>query len=316
MEATAEFIDESLIVSSWTSTIAFAVIAGSLFGEGKRKLRGIWLNLVLAAVVLAAFINLSFRVNKPIMDLPYYCYLRVWDATTRRACLLLFFVIQLVSSLAFCSLQTLKSKKASTIHRKFFHLTLLMIALAGLLFDPRFVRLSAHLMLQIFIILEILRIFKATPWSHLLDSSLPTFIDPAQESEALILTPILLIAGIFLPIFLSPINFEQNKVLELKHLAGIATVGIGDSLAAIIGSKFGRTRLSWPFRGHKSLEGALAMFVGQFIFYSAILAGGIVPYTNFDLFRLVLAVIVCTLIEAASKIGDNILLPFAAWVIL
>ena len=223
---------------------------------------------------------------------------------------------QLIASIAFCVLQSFQTEKASTTQRKFFHLTISLIALGGIIYDPAFIRLSAHLMLQIFVILELLRIFKATPWTQFLNAGLPMFIDPAQESEALILTPILLIAGVFLPIFLSPINFEEGSTLELKHLAGIATVGVGDSCAAIVGSRFGRTRLPKIFRRHKSLEGTLAMFLGQAGFYSLTLLSGLVPYSNWELLKLTFAIIICTLIEAASKVGDNILLPFAAWVIL
>ncbi|VDM79355.1 unnamed protein product [Strongylus vulgaris] len=47
-------------------------------------------------------------------------------------------------------------------------------------------------------------------------------------------------SGIFLPLFLSP----NDKSPHLYHLAGVAAVGVGDSVAAIVGSTYGTTR--WP----------------------------------------------------------------------
>lgn len=46
--------------------------------------------------------------------------------------------------------------RASTTHRKFFHLTASLVAISGLLYDPSFLALSAHLVLQLFIILEVI----------------------------------------------------------------------------------------------------------------------------------------------------------------
>ncbi|MCP9258467.1 Dolichol kinase [Dirofilaria immitis] len=108
---------------------------------------------------------------------------------------------------------------------------------------------------------EIFRSKSISPWSKYLNSWLLIFIDK-QDSLELILTPIYLLIGIFLLIFLSPINNNESR--HLYHFAGIATVGIGDSLSAIIGSLYGR--LHWP-RSRKTIEGSCAFAIGQFIFY-------------------------------------------------
>uniref|UniRef100_A0AC35F6G2 Dolichol kinase n=1 Tax=Panagrolaimus sp. PS1159 TaxID=55785 RepID=A0AC35F6G2_9BILA len=147
-------------------------------------------------------------------------------------------------------------------------------------------------MLQIFIILEHLRSLECPPFNFL-NPYLRTFIDPNQESETFILTPILLILGVFLPLLFSPIS--ESRPLALYHFAGIATVGIGDSLAAIIGSNFGTTKLSKPFKSRKSLEGSLAMLVGQGAFYSILLGFGIVLFNGYtDLIKIAIAVPICT----------------------
>uniref|UniRef100_A0A914Y7A7 dolichol kinase n=1 Tax=Panagrolaimus superbus TaxID=310955 RepID=A0A914Y7A7_9BILA len=314
MSELVEFIDGPLILVSWISTTAFMAIGRMFFTPGKNRFKAAWLNLVLFGVVFAAFVNLSYSVNKPIYLLPYYCYARVWNGTWKRACLLIFFVAQLFASFVFCAIQTKRTTKATTAHRKFFHFTISLIAFFGIIYDPKFMRLSAHLMLQIFIILEFLRSLQAPPWSNFLNPYLQIFVDPNQESEDFILTPILLICGVFLPILLSPVS--ETQPLALYHFAGIATVGIGDSLAAIIGSKFGATKFSKPLETRKSLEGSLAMLFGQGIFYSALLGFGIVRYHGIvDLIGIAISVHVCTLAEAALSFGDNVILPSLAWFI-
>ena len=84
MSELVEFIDGPLILVSWISTIAFTVIGRVLFTPGKNRFNAVWLNAVLFGVVFIAFVNLSYLVDVPVIQLPYYCYARVWDGTGRR----------------------------------------------------------------------------------------------------------------------------------------------------------------------------------------------------------------------------------------
>lgn len=62
----------------------------------------------------------------------------------------------------------------------------------------------------------------------------------AQDSE-LLLTPIYLLVGIFLPLMVSCWDVGSFQP-TLAIFAGVAAVGVGDSMAAIVGSKFGVTK--------------------------------------------------------------------------
>ncbi|KAM3724688.1 Dolichol kinase [Dirofilaria immitis] len=172
----------------------------------------------------------------------------MFDGTDKRYNLLLFYWICIFATLIFCIIVNHFSY-SSTIHRKFFHLIASLICITGIQYDFELIWLLAWLILCIFIIIEIFRSKSISPWSKYLNSWLLIFIDK-QDSPELILTPIYLLIGIFLPIFLSPINNNESR--HLYHFAGIATVGIGDSLSAIIGSLYGR--LHWP-RSRKTIEG-------------------------------------------------------------
>lgn len=63
------------------------------------------------------------------------------------------------------------------------------------------------------------------------------FID-GQDSRDLILTPIFLLAGMFLPLFLdTTMLYSPHWTLKQRHFSGVLSVGVGDSFAAIVGSR-------------------------------------------------------------------------------
>lgn len=75
---------------------------------------------------------------------------------TFRACLLLFWILCLVASFLFCAIVNTGYLGSSTsIHRKFFHLTISLVAITGLIYDAKIVTIAAHLLLEIFIIAEV-----------------------------------------------------------------------------------------------------------------------------------------------------------------
>ena len=61
---------------------------------------------------------------------------------------------------------------------------------------------------------------------------------PRELAPDLILTPLLLLAGVHLPLLLDFRIHSPNWTLKKLHFAGILSVGVGDSFAAIIGSRF------------------------------------------------------------------------------
>lgn len=141
------------------------------------------------------------------------------------------------------------------------------------------------------------------PFYEFLDRLLLTFLDD-QDSEGLILTPILLHIGIFLaPLIAYPwCTCSTFKApLNLIYFGGIQAVGIGDTFAALIGVNYGRTK--WPMgNGRKSLEGSCGMFLSQII---------LIPFVfGLKTFNLGLFVSAAfnTIIEAHLNNWDNVIL--------
>ncbi|KAK5982491.1 Phosphatidate cytidylyltransferase [Trichostrongylus colubriformis] len=262
------------------------------------------INAVVLVTIGAAMTLYSFLVKVSLLELPMFLWRIVFDSTNSRVILLLFWILNVVASIAF-GIFVSSTGMSSTVHRKFFHLTVSLIYVSGLFFDRDFVWLSGWLMICIFVIIEVLRFLEVPPWAEHLNNFLLVFKD--EQDSAILLTPIFLITGVFLPLFLSP----NDKSPNLYHLAGVASVGVGDSMAAIIGSKFGKTK--WP-RRNKTVEGSVAMAVSIAVF--------LVLARPFCVFRassyLVIAFVSLVLagIEAFTDNIDNIILPIVGYLLL
>uniref|UniRef100_A0A8R1U1S4 dolichol kinase n=1 Tax=Onchocerca volvulus TaxID=6282 RepID=A0A8R1U1S4_ONCVO len=296
--------DRILVEIAVTATILFAFLATRIRQNSK------CINLLFIIIVSCSLYICSFWLEVHLYNLPVLFYKRIFNGTDERYYLLLFYWICIFATLIFCIIVN-RSSYSSTIHRKFFHLTVSLICITGIQYDFELIWLSAWLMLCIFIIIEVFRSKCVSPWSKYLNGWLLIFIDK-QDSPELILTPIYLLAGIFLPIFLSPIN--NNEYRHLYHFAGVATVGVGDSLSSIIGSLYGR--LHWP-KSRKTLEGSIAFAIGQFIFLFLINMYYLkCDIETYQLFWILFCSVICAFFEAMLPIMDNLILPVIAYLIL
>ncbi|KIH63675.1 phosphatidate cytidylyltransferase [Ancylostoma duodenale] len=152
--------------------------------------------------------------------------------------------------------------------------------------------------------LIVLRFFEVPPWKDPLNSFLLVFKD--EQDFAVILTPIYLLLGIFLPLFLSP-----NDEPHLYHLAGVAAVGVGDSVAAIYGSLYGTTK--WP-RSKKTVEGSAAMAGSIVVFLALARPFCAAPVPSYLV--IIFTALILAAIEAFTVRIDNIALPVVGYLLL
>lgn len=89
------------------------------------------------------------------------------------------------------------------------------------------------------------------------------------------------------------------------------SVGIGDSAASILGSKFGRTKLP---DSEKSMEGMVASVTSQLIFLWALQRSALVPPMDWTF--LYLPVCIVSLVEALTVQVDNLVLPVLMYVLM
>ncbi|TKR64554.1 hypothetical protein L596_025066 [Steinernema carpocapsae] len=296
--ASSDLIDRPLIQSALLATVSFCLISPQL------RQNPVLINALLAVVVVLAVAIFAFRVSTSLELIPLLLLQRVYDGSIQRWCLLMFWSMCILSSVIFCVIVSVKNQ-SSTIHRKFFHLTVSLIALSGLRHDPDFVILSAFLIACIFVILEVLRSAKVPPWHEKLDEWLLVFLD-AQDSRERILTPIFLIIGIFLPVFWNPPGADH--VVHAFHYAGVITVGVGDSAAAIVGSTLGRHH--WK-KSNKTIEGTLAMWISQI---AAVFL--LCPAAEVSVLWTTVVCGICAALEAGLRRGDNVILPLCCYFLL
>ena len=101
-------------------------------------------------------------------------------------------------------------------------------------------------------------------------------------------------------------------------LASIYAWGVGDALAALVGKKFGKHKITWKIAdGKKSVEGSLAMFLCAVVsvFVVLLIQGGIsIPLC---LGISAVAALACTFCELCAKNGlDTVLCPLSAMAVI
>jgi dolichol kinase len=89
-------------------------------------------------------------------------------------------------------------------------------------------------------------------------------------------------------------------------IMAIATLGWGDGIAPIVGSRYGR--LKYEILSSKSVEGSISMLIAAFT-ASTFFVWLIIP-TELDIMRILLLSAIATVVEACSpKEIDNLLIP-------
>uniref|UniRef100_A0A915IA52 dolichol kinase n=1 Tax=Romanomermis culicivorax TaxID=13658 RepID=A0A915IA52_ROMCU len=153
-----------------------------------------------------------------------------------------------------------KTTNLTTVHRKFFHLTVSLVLISGLMYDPQLTYLASIFALHSFLIVELIRYFKVPPFGESLRSSLQLFLDD-QDSGSLILTHIYLLVATFAPLWLYPcLNVTDVRFV---HFAGLISIGVGDAFASIGGTIFGERRFFHD--SGKTIEGTASFFAAEIV---------------------------------------------------
>ena len=90
------------------------------------------------------------------------------------------------------------------------------------------------------------------------------------------------------------ITTDLQKADTILLMSGVLSVGIGDSFASIVGSKYGKLKL---FKSKKTLEGLLASILSQLTFVQIL---QILKWATFKPLPTVIPIIVTSLVETIS----------------
>lgn len=226
------------------------------------------------------------NIKSPIMWLFHY----VQDSTVRQ-----FIIITWTSILlTFIPLVLVfKSKISLNTSRKIWHFVIFLLIVKPFKLDPEFVKIALCGTIPCFLSVEYVRYLKINPYGTQLDAFLRSFADHRDQKGPLIISYIYLITGISIPLLLfdSPV--------------GLISLGVGDSLASIVGKKMGR--IKWQGTS-KTVEGTIAFIVGTTLI-SFILKYYLNYFSTVSMLDIALLCSAGGILEGNSELNDNVLIP-------
>ncbi|GAA5929602.1 dolichol kinase [Sporobolomyces koalae] len=185
------------------------------------------------------------------------------------------------------------------MRRKFFHALAVFLFVPGIAIDPPFTSLAFSVAFALFTFAEYARFFAVYPIGGPLHIFFTEFID-SKDGGPVILSHFYLLTGCAGGLWL------EGK--GINRFTGVLVLGIGDSLASIVGKLTGCVR--WPGTS-KTVEGTAAFVLSIMVSACFLRLAGLVE--PFSLGRYFLAVVLSALYEAASAQNDNLVIPIYMW---
>ncbi|KFB52739.1 AGAP002683-PA-like protein [Anopheles sinensis] len=152
------------------------------------------------------------------------------------------YVALLLCTVFFIKWQFNYGHRTTTATRKVFHLLIVLVYGPGLWYQCRLLFLASGLMLGLLIVLEMARLIQLSPVAGILNTTVNMFIDE-KDAGPVALTPIYLLVGCSLPLWLHPSPCDMTNSAGLQTLllsAGVLSIGIGDTAASVAGYHLGR----------------------------------------------------------------------------
>ncbi|KAJ1277876.1 hypothetical protein BS78_04G036400 [Paspalum vaginatum] len=204
-----------------------------------------------------------------------------------------------------------QSKTERILLRKYYHLVAVLIFTPAVIFQPAFLDLAFGAAFAVFLILEMIRIWEVYPLGRVVHQFMNAFTDH-RDSEILIVSHFSLLLGCALPKWMSSGLNDR----PLAPFAGILSLGIGDTMASMIGYKYGVLR--WSKTGKKTIEGTAAgitsVLAACSILVSLLASSGYILSQNW--FSLLIAVTLSGLLEAYTAQLDNAFIPLVFYSLL
>jgi dolichol kinase len=229
----------------------------------------------------------------------------------------------------------MKGRIPNIIIRKYYHLLATTMFVPAILLEVRWVSLAFAVAMALFIVLEYIRIARVPPFGHQIHSFMRSYLDERDEG-IIILTHTYLLTGCAIPIWLHcrdlvaaceallkdtatlpPSHTQTTQTLLVNGdgidfipaMTGVLILGVGDSMASLVGIYLGRIR--WPGT-HKTVAGTIGAIISILSCVAIIQAMGIhllaLPIKVMWMSLSVSAIMTC-LLEAFTMQIDNLFLP-------
>ncbi|KAK8957652.1 hypothetical protein KSP39_PZI000665 [Platanthera zijinensis] len=266
----------------------------------------LFITLTVVAPALIYFVE-DFHMHPVLWVLGF-----LFKEPLRRVSLCLYWVfVVCVSVFRFYDISK-NSRTERILLRKYYHLVAVLIFVPAVIFEPDFLDLAFGAALAAFLILEMMRVWKIWPFGHMLHQFMNAFTDH-RDSEILIVSHFSLLLGCAIPKWMSS-GFNDRP---LAPFAGILSLGIGDTMASMVGHKYGVLR--WSKTGRKTIEGTAAGITSVLASCSILVpvlaaSGGYIYSKHWA--SLVAAVTLTGLMEAYTAQLDNAFIPLLFYTLL
>ncbi|XP_076066313.1 dolichol kinase isoform X2 [Oratosquilla oratoria] len=194
----------------------------------------------------------------------------------------------------------------TTVIRKLYHVIVVCIFTPGILLDSPFTFFISTAAMMLCIFLEVIRVNGITPFASPISDAFSFFLDE-KDRGSLILSHLYLLAGVATPLWLSPCPLsEATPRTALPLLAGVLSVGIGDTAASIGGTYLGKHKWAGTKR---TVEGSICGIIAQLCLVVPLGMLGHVELSSLLLTRVIISTTLTAVVEAFLEQVDNIVLP-------
>ncbi|ESW98659.1 hypothetical protein KL918_001948 [Ogataea parapolymorpha] len=188
------------------------------------------------------------------------------------------------------------------VRRKVWHFILFAALSYPLLVDPQIVALALIGLFGLLLLVELQRALRIPPFGNFFQQKFTDFLDEKDIKGEIVSSYLFLVLGVALPIWLDPEAPEA--------IAGLVTVGLGDSFASLLGKRIGAN--CWPGT-KKTVEGSVAFVTAT--------AGGLALFkllgqNDFSYSNILCTAMLSAMVEGCTTMNDNLLVPIFTYLCL
>lgn len=194
------------------------------------------------------------------------------------------------------------TKIPGMFRRKIWHFAIFG-ALCTTIYDyPQLTSIALVGLFGLFCMIEIVRANDLPPAGRFLRQTMAPFEDSKDHRGKYVLSYIYLVLGIALPLWLNNASGKGSSVV------GLVILGLGDSLASIVGRTIGK--LYWPST-KKTMEGSFAFFLATAI---ALYKYQSIGENSFNNYSIIISSMLAAILEANITMNDNVVIPLFGYI--
>ncbi|MBW0478914.1 hypothetical protein O181_018629 [Austropuccinia psidii MF-1] len=211
-----------------------------------------------------------------------------------------------------------KLKKELNLRRKFFHGLACLMFIPAISSDVEFCSISFTVAFVLFTFSEFARYFALYPIGAAIHVFFNEFID-SKDSGPVILSHFYLLtacaSGVWLDGIMKYAEVKDQTGLKgigrIEDMTGVLVLGVGDSIASIVGKKYGRMKYN---QSNKTVEGSIGFVISVISVAILLRMAGLVD--KFSILKYSAGMFLTGLLEAYTNQNDNLVLSLYSWAVL